>query len=107
VEKQLHELLGVLKKSREPKLEDEQKTFLYGYFNLCAEEYLYYRKGFIYPEVWYSWVNGMMVFFVHPQIAKLWHSDLDAGCYYGLNRELWDKEVEEASRYLPKPKVLA
>ena len=28
----------------------EQIAFLYDYFNLCGEEYLYYRKGFIYPE---------------------------------------------------------
>jgi hypothetical protein len=35
------------------KRKDIQK--LYDYFNLCGEEYLYYRKGYIFPEVWEAW----------------------------------------------------
>jgi len=31
---------------------------LFDYFNLCGEEFLFYRKGYIYPEVWQSLGNG-------------------------------------------------
>lgn len=33
-------------------LGQEDAATLYRYFNLCAEEYLYYKRGYIYPEVW-------------------------------------------------------
>ena len=102
--KQLYELLGDLDESREPT--SDEKAFLYDYFNLCAEEYLYHRKGFIYPEVWYAWVNGMRIVFVNQQIQKLWYEELDTGSYYGLSRELWAKELETASHFGLKSKVL-
>ncbi|MGA2983441.1 MAG: hypothetical protein ABSG32_06475 [Terriglobia bacterium] len=35
----------------EDQLEKEDIDTLYKYFNLCAEEYLYYTKGYIYPQV--------------------------------------------------------
>ena len=29
------------------------------YFNLCAEEWLFWRAGYIYDPVWKAWENGM------------------------------------------------
>jgi hypothetical protein len=58
---------------------------LYKYFNLCGEEYLYYRKGFIYEEVWRAWNNGMKFFLKNPRIKRLWDEELkDNDSYYGL-----------------------
>jgi hypothetical protein len=57
---------------------------LYKYFNLCAEEYLYYTKGYIYPEVWSAWWNGMIVFCRNPRIRRIWSDELNTNAYYGF-----------------------
>lgn len=62
----------------------DQIDTLYNYFNLCGEEYLYFEKGFIYPEVWQSWKNGMKYFRQNPRVKKLWDEELGTGSYYGL-----------------------
>jgi hypothetical protein len=68
-----------------PFTDDERET-LYKYFNLCGEERLYAEKGFICPEVWRAWENGMKFFRQNPRIKRLWDLDLkDNESYYGLN----------------------
>lgn len=62
----------------------DEITFLYDYFNLCAEEYLFYRKGFIYPEVWRAWCKGMEIFWSCPRIHALWEAELSTASYYGF-----------------------
>ena len=62
----------------------DETMLLYKYFNLCAEEYLYFRKGYIYPEVWTAWHNGMKIFCLSPRICHLWEKELSSGSYYGL-----------------------
>ena len=61
---------------------------LYDYFNLCAEEYLYYRLGYILPEVWQSWYNGMLIYYGCPHIRALWDKELKANSYYGFKISL-------------------
>jgi hypothetical protein len=57
------------------------------YFNLCSEEYLYYIKGFIYPEVWMAWCNGMWYFLQNKRIGDYWaEEEKNAASYYGLTR---------------------
>jgi hypothetical protein len=34
---------------------------LYDYFNLCSEEYLYFKSGYIDQEVWKSWLRRVSV----------------------------------------------
>ena len=58
---------------------------LYNYFNLCGEEYLYYSKGFVYPEVWEAWLNGMRIFYRNERIKTLWNAELGNCSYYGLS----------------------
>jgi hypothetical protein len=59
---------------------------LIDYFNLCGEEYLYYRLGYIFPEVWQAWYNGMLSFYKkNPRIRALWEQELETGSYYGLH----------------------
>lgn len=62
----------------------DENMLLYDYFNLCAEEYLYFRKGYIYPEVWIAWRNGMKIFCRCPKIRDLWDKELLTGSYYGF-----------------------
>jgi hypothetical protein len=78
------DLNGICLDSESPLTEPEIKT-LYKYFNLCGEEYLYYRKGFICQEVWRAWNNGMKFLRQNPRIKRLWDEDLnDNDSYYGL-----------------------
>jgi hypothetical protein len=30
------------------------------YSNLCAEEYLFYKQGYIHPDAWTAWCRGML-----------------------------------------------
>lgn len=62
----------------------ELEDKLHDYFNLCAEEYLYYRAGYIDPIVWNYWKAGIRMFLKHPEIKKLLMSELLTGSYYGL-----------------------
>jgi hypothetical protein len=64
---------------------------LFDYFNLCGEEYLFYRRGYIYPEVWKSWVAGMKFYYNDPRIQNLWEEELSSESYYGLDIS---KEIE-------------
>lgn len=61
-----------------------EKGTLYRYFNLCGEEFLYYMKGYIDPEAWKSWSNGMMIYYRNPRIQRLWEGELRSNSYYGL-----------------------
>ena len=57
---------------------------LYNYFNLCGEEYFYYKQGYIYPEVWKAWRNGMKIFYQNERIKKAWAKELKNDSYYGF-----------------------
>ncbi len=71
--------------------EDEIKK-LFKYFNLCGEEYLYYHEGFICPDVWRAWNNGMKYFRKKSRIKNLWDRELeDNNAYYGLQAEFLEK----------------
>ncbi len=93
---EIKDRLDALYRSDKP-LDGNEEIFLYGYFNLCAEEYLYYCKGFIYPEVWLAWYNGMKFFRKNKRIRDLWDKELGVtkpptasavgGSYYGFTIE--------------------
>src|SRR6266576_2022459 len=61
-----------------------ERNLLFDYFNLCGEEYLFYRQGYIFPEVWDAWYNGMAIFHDDPRIKKLWDDELKTCSYYGF-----------------------
>ncbi|MDG2991855.1 hypothetical protein L3556_13080 [Candidatus Synechococcus calcipolaris G9] len=82
---EMNDILANDKISKEKELEDNEIDTLNDYFNLCAEEYLFYRRGYIYPEVWKSWVAGMNTFYDDNRIQKLWLKELSAQSYYSFN----------------------
>ena len=83
---ELNERLNVIKNKKDSELLDSSEIdALNDYFNLCGEEYLFYQRGYIYPEVWKSWVAGMKIFYDNPRIQKIWLKDLSTQSYYGLN----------------------
>ena len=63
---------------------DWEKDALFDYFNLCAEEFLFYRAGYIDEEVWRSWRRGMDVFAENPRIRAEWERELKTDSYYGF-----------------------
>lgn len=68
----------------EGSLSADEKEHLFSYFNLCGEEYFFYKAGYIDRLVWESWCRGMKVFFKHPRIQALWDQDCKADSYYGF-----------------------
>lgn len=70
------------------RLTKEEKDTLNDYFNLFGEEYLYFKQGFILPEVWQSWCNGMYYFMEKPRIKPLWSEEEESLSYYGLTTSI-------------------
>jgi len=64
--------------------EDDKNNILDDYFNLCAEEYLFYKKGVIVKEVWCSWCKGMQSHLKHQTILDYWNKAQHEESYYGL-----------------------
>lgn len=54
------------------------------YLNLCGEEYLYYKRGYIEPSVWQAWHNGMKSNVAAPSIRAIWDQEKRTGSYYQL-----------------------
>lgn len=77
----LHEICR--QPEQEPLSAQEQDT-LDDYFNLCGEEYLFYTKGYIEPEVWRVWNKGIRDYLKNPRISAWWSGEQDGDSYYGL-----------------------
>jgi hypothetical protein len=58
---------------------------LIDYFNLCAEEYLYFGAGYIDQAVWHSWVRGMKFYANVSAIREIWEQELAGDSYYGFS----------------------
>lgn len=84
---------------------DENK--LVDYFNLCAEEYLFYSAGYIDESIWQSWRTGMQHYLHNDLIHKLWSSELNHGSYYGLSMSVIEntKKSFKAPRFWHAPKT--
>ena len=63
----------------------EQKQRIVDYLNLCAEEYLFYREGYILPHVWQAWCRGMLQYVDNESFRTVWQSELESGSFYGLS----------------------
>jgi hypothetical protein len=67
------------------KVDNEQDLrALIDYFNLCAEEYWWYRAGYVPHEVWRSWCLGMLQYIENAPIKGHWEQEVSHGSYYGL-----------------------
>jgi hypothetical protein len=80
-------LNSILRGDANTKLTTEEIDLLYNYFNLCGEEYLFFKRGFIYREVWKAWLNGMKIFYQNERVRKIWEEELKTDSYYGLKIE--------------------
>lgn len=83
----MNEALAKVCEPNDERLSPEEANLLIDYFNLCGEEYLYYRQGYIPPLVWQSWYLGMQVVICSPRVNELWRAEAATGSYYGLPLE--------------------
>lgn len=62
------------------------RAIVVDYLNLCAEEYLWYRKGRIDESVWRSWHAGMDEKFRNPQVERIAKEEQESSgdSYYGF-----------------------
>jgi len=61
------------------------KNNLIDYFNLCAEEYFWYKKGRIDSLIWKAWSAGMNDWYKYPVIQAAWEKEIeefDCRSYY-------------------------
>jgi len=85
----MNNLINSLAKSPEHKLSTDERNIILDYFNLCAEEYMWYKKGRLPKEVWSSWKAGMEFNLEVPQIRSLYiEQKEESTSYYGLMEEL-------------------
>jgi hypothetical protein len=70
---------------RESRFEEETKLQFIKYFNLCAEEWLFWRAGFIYGPVWRAWQNGMRQYAKDDRVMAIWDSEAKTDSYYGFD----------------------
>lgn len=61
------------------------KQVIIDYFNLCAEEYLWYTEGYIHADVWRSWCAGMVWYFDREPFRTTWNEESKKNSYYGLS----------------------
>lgn len=88
---QLNEKLNAIVDGTSSELSPEERKVLFDYFNLCAEEYLFYKAGYIDQDVWRAWLAGMRCFARNANIHCFWASDLETGSYYGFTIRLLDE----------------
>lgn len=82
------------KNSNQP-LSQIKVNALYDYFNLCGEEYLFYKEGYVLQQVWEVWVDGMAFFYeADARIRELWEKELDINPYYGFSLKFLEKNLE-------------
>jgi hypothetical protein len=68
----------------EAELSRKDRLRVVDYLNLCGEEYLYFKRGYIEPSVWQAWNNGMKAIVAAPPIQRVWQVEKRTGSYYDL-----------------------
>jgi hypothetical protein len=67
----------------EADVSENDKNQLFRYFNLCSEEFLFYKSGYIDEQVWQSWQSGIREIFKNPRVKDLWEKE-PRDSYYGF-----------------------
>ena len=94
----LNDQLNCIHSSSTMSIADERDLqVLYDYFNLCAEEYLFFKSGYIDQEVWKSWLAGMRYFAENSEIRRIWQREVDQGSYYGFSLKLLEIAATSAN----------
>nr|ACS73647.1 Orf170 [uncultured bacterium] len=74
--------------SRAEGLQDGDRAVIVDYFNLCAEEYLFYKQGYIHKDAWRSWCRGMLWYLRRHPFKDVWNEEVQIESFYGLTLSL-------------------
>lgn len=80
----MNEDLAKIGESGVRELSAEDRLKVVDYLNLCGEEYLYFKRGYIEPSVWQAWNNGMKIIIARPSIQAVWQDEKKTDSYYDL-----------------------
>lgn len=69
-------------------LDAEDRQAIVDYFNLCAEEYMFFSEGYIHHAAWRSWCAGMLWYFEREPFRALWAEECEKNSYYGFSLEV-------------------
>lgn len=69
-------------------MSQEQRNLIVDYFNLCAEEYLFYQQGYIPRAVWRSWCRGMTWYLKRHPFKDVWNDEVQTDSFYGLSLDI-------------------
>lgn len=96
----LNEHLGTALKSY-PTLTDTHVEKIVDYFNLCGEEYLFFKEGYIHSDVWQSWCKGMLFYMEQEPFTSIWATEYNTGSYYGLSLDVIRKGAGRKNSFKP------
>lgn len=80
----MNEKLAQIAEKGDVELGREDYLKVVDYLNLCGEEYLYFKRGYIEPSVWRAWNEGMKFIVAAPPIQRVWLVEKGNGSYYDL-----------------------
>lgn len=86
------DLADILEKGGKASPEDRKKVV--DYFNLCAEEYLFFKEGYIHPKAWMAWCRGMLSYLRKHPFKDIWNQEVQTESFYGLTLE----EIEKGAK---------
>jgi len=72
----------------------EDNHLIIDYLNLCAEEYLFFREGYIHRDVWRAWCLGMLEYLNTDPFLTITRKELVSGSYYGLT----ENQIREGAK---------
>lgn len=83
---ELNDHLERIKKLQDgDELDEDLKMKILDYFNLCSEEWLFRRAGYVWDPVWDSWENGMKQYSHYRFVRELWEEEVKTNSYYGFS----------------------
>jgi hypothetical protein len=82
------DIQAICVRNQDVALTANERETLDQYFNLCAEEYLFWHEGRILRRVWQSWCLGMLSYLNRPLIGEFWQDQQGGDSYYGLTTPL-------------------
>jgi hypothetical protein len=65
-------------------LSSAERARIVDYFNLCAEEFLFYQRGYVPEDVYRAWRNGMNWYASKERFVKVWREECATDSYYGF-----------------------
>jgi hypothetical protein len=77
------------------RIDSEPRSTLVDYFNLCAEEYLFFKEGYIHRGVWSSWCRGMVYYLRDDRIRQVWNAEMASDSHYGLTLNTIEQDASK------------